>query len=134
VRFKGASGGSTRSCYDGSTRNRTPPSGELPHHSYIRKIPVFACVVEPVADDELRPDVETDVLDIDRDPLDPLLEEERGDLERSRLPDLEALHQVVERQARVDDVLSDQHVPPGDLLVEVLQDPHHAGGLCRGPV
>ena len=34
-----------------------------------------------------------------------------------------------QRQAGVDDVLDDQHVPAGDVGVEVLEDPHDAGGL-----
>ena len=38
----------------------------------------------------------------------------------------EVAQQPGQRQARVDDVLDDQHVAIVDVAVEVLEDPHHA--------
>ena len=43
-------------------------------------------------------------------------------------------HQVLQRQPGVDDVLDDQHVAALERRVEVLEDPHDAGGLGRGAV
>ena len=40
----------------------------------------------------------------------------------------EVLQQPGQRQAGVDDVLEHQHVLVGDVAVEVLEDPHDAGG------
>ena len=41
--------------------------------------------------------------------------------------DSQVLEQPGEGQPGVDDVLDDDHVPAGDVAVEVLEDPHHPG-------
>ena len=46
----------------------------------------------------------------------------------------EVLQQVVEREAGVHDVLDQQHVAALEVVIEVLEDPHHAGGLRGGAV
>ena len=46
----------------------------------------------------------------------------------------EVAQQPGQRQPGVDDVLDDQHVAVVDVLVEVLEDAHHARGRRRRPV
>ena len=41
----------------------------------------------------------------------------------------EQLAQVFEREAGINDVLHDDHMPSGDARVKILDDAHHAGGL-----
>src|SRR6266567_3129191 len=90
--------------------------------------------VEPVAHDEHRRDLEAAVPDVERNLLGLGLLQQRAHLEAGRLASPEVLQQVVQREPRVDDVLDQQDVPPGDLVVEVLEDPHHARRLRRGAV
>ena len=56
-----------------------------------------------------------------------------ADLEGGRLAGLEVPQQVLQREPGVDDVLDDQHVAPLDGHVEVLEDPHDAGGVGPAP-
>src|SRR5205823_2079421 len=51
-----------------------------------------------------------------------------------RLARLQVPDQVGQREARVDDVLDDEHVPAVDVDVEVLEDPHDAGRVGGGAV
>src|SRR5215217_2440972 len=100
----------------------------------IRQVPVALRVVEPVADGELVGDLEADVAGVGLD-LAPLgLGQQRADLQRGRLAGLERSHQVLQRQPGVHDVLHDQDVAALERGVEVLEDPHDAGGVRRGAV
>src|SRR5256714_2016108 len=103
-------------------------------HAHVGQVSVPLGEVEAVADHEAIRDLEADVAhgNVDLAPL--RLRQERADLERRRLPRLEVPHQVRERETRVDDVLDDQDVAPGDVDVEVLQDADDAGGVGRGAV
>ena len=62
------------------------------------------------------------------------LGEQGADLERGRLARAQVLEQVAQGEARVDDVLDDEHVPALDLGVEVLEDAHDAGRVGRRAV
>src|SRR3712207_9139308 len=67
-----------------------------------------------------------------RSDLAPLgLGEQGTDLERGRLARAQRAKEVLKREARVDDVLDDDHLPPGDRRLEVLEDAHYARGLGR---
>src|SRR5215468_8117406 len=85
-------------------------------------------VVKSVAHDELVRDVEPDVpyrhLHLGRIRL----AQQRDHLEAGRLPGGQVAQQPGQGQAGVDDVLDDQHVPAGDVAVEILEDAHDAGG------
>src|SRR5436190_14266035 len=105
-----------------------------PERPHEREVPVALVVVEAVADHEHGGDLEPLILDVDRDPLHLRLLQQRAHLEAGRLARAQVLQQIVERQARVHDVLDEQHVAAGDLVVEVLQDAHHAARLRRGAV
>src|SRR3954471_10508015 len=94
-----------------------------------RQVAVLLRVVQAVADDELVGDVEAEVADVEVHLLDAFLAQERGDLERGGLASGEVPQQVFERQARVDDVLDDQDVEVAEVVIEVLEDAHDAGGL-----
>ena len=64
-----------------------------------------------------------------RDAVLNVLPQEGGDLQRSGLAALEVLHQILERQARVQNVLDDQHVATADVDIQVLNDTHDTRGL-----
>jgi hypothetical protein len=103
----------------------------------IREVPVPFPEVESVSDEELVRNCEPDVADgkiVDEPAIRPVEQRDRG--QRRRVAEAQRLAEVVEGQARVDDVLHDQDVAAGDLLVEVLQeaDPGVAAGVGIGPV
>src|SRR5690606_29238404 len=85
-------------------------------------------------DDELIGDVEADVLHVDVDARRLRLAQEGRDLDAARAARAKVGQQPLQGQARVDDVLDDQHVAPGDITGEILEDAHHAGGLRAGAV
>ena len=58
-----------------------------------------------------------------------VLPQEGSDLQRSGLAALEVLHQVLEGQARVQNVLDDQHVATTDVDIQILNDTHDARRL-----
>src|SRR5205823_167984 len=99
-----------------------------------RKVPVQLGVVQAVADDELRRDLEARVPDVQRHLLYVGLLEQRADLQARGPARPEVLEEVREREAGVDDVLDHQDVAARDLVVEVLQDPYDAAGVRRGAV
>src|SRR5437868_182706 len=100
----------------------------------VGQVPVSLREVEPVADHEPVRDLEADPADVDVDLAAGGLRHQRRDLERGRLARLEVADQVGEGEARVDDVLDDEHVPPLDVDVQVLEDPDDAGGVGGGAV
>src|SRR5215211_5212080 len=99
-----------------------------------RQVPVSLGVVEPVSDHEHAGDVEGLVLHRHLDPQLVRLAEQHAHLERGRPPRPQRRQQVVEGQPGVHDVLDQHHVPALDLVVEILEQPHHPGGLGRRPV
>src|ERR1039458_902405 len=75
-----------------------------------RQVAMALGIVEPVADDEAIGDLEADVAGR-KVHLAPLgLGQQRAHLERARIARAEVAHQVLQGQARIDDVLDDQHV------------------------
>ena len=58
-----------------------------------------------------------------------VLPEEGGHLEGGGLAAREVLHEILEREARVEDILDDQHVATLDIDIEVLDDAHDTRGL-----
>jgi hypothetical protein len=90
----------------------------------VGQVAVALADVEAVADEQLVGDGEPDVAYgqiLDEPSVGPV--EQRHDGERRRAAERERLAEVVEREARVDDVLDDQDMAAGDLLVQVLQEP-----------
>ena len=55
-----------------------------------------------------------------------VLPQEGSDLQRSGLAALEVLHQVLEGQALVQNVLDYQHVATTDVDIQILNDTHDA--------
>src|SRR5690606_41045094 len=98
------------------------------------QVPVLSGVIEAVTDDELGPDLETNVPNIDIGALNAFLDQQGGDLERFWFADPKALHQVTQSESRIDHVLHDQHVATGDLLVEILQYSNYTRCLGGRPV
>src|SRR5207247_3557579 len=76
-----------------------------PERSHERKVAVALVVVEAVADDEHGGDVEARIPDVDGHAPRLGLLQERAHLEGRGLARAQVLQQVVEREARVDDVL-----------------------------
>src|SRR5690625_467341 len=98
-------------------------------HAHVGKIAVGLRVIEAVADHELIGDVEADVLHVDVHPRGVGLAQQGGDLDALGSARAQIRQQPLQSQPGVDDVLDDQHVAAGDVGAEVLEDPHHAGGL-----
>jgi hypothetical protein len=89
--------------------------------SQVRKAPEPPLQVEPVADEEVVGHGEADVAErdvVDEPPVGPV--QQRAGRDLARAAQGERLDQVVERQARVDDVLDDEDVTPRDREVEIL--------------
>src|SRR5690606_21571949 len=99
-----------------------------------RQIAVSLRVVEPVAHHELVRDVEPDVTDGHVDLHRLALTQQRTHGQRSGITAGEVLQQPRQGQSGVDDVLDDEHVPAGDVAVEVLQDTHDPGRRSRRTV
>jgi hypothetical protein len=55
------------------------------------------------------------------------LPEQGTDLERGRSPGLQVAEQVGDREPGIDDVLDQENVAVGDLVVQVLEYPHDTG-------
>ena len=53
--------------------------------------------------------------------------EERDCLDRGGFPRLEEVGQVLQRQAGVDNILDDDNVAVGDILVKVFDNPDDTG-------
>src|SRR5581483_9394254 len=79
----------------------------------IGQIPVPLVDVEAVAHDEHRRDAEAHVAEVGVDLLEPLLHQQRADLEAGRVAGGQVLAEVGQGEPGVDDVLHDQHVPVG---------------------
>ena len=82
---------------------------------------------QPVAGEELVGHREADV--VERDVVDePAVRavEQRHGREAGGIAQRERLREEVQRQAGVDDVLDDEHVPADDGRVEILEQPHAA--------
>ncbi|MNW59131.1 hypothetical protein D3C74_370310 [compost metagenome] len=100
--------------------------GERAHE---RQVAVLLRVVQAVAHDELVGDVEADVAHVDLGLRGVGLAEHRRHLDRRGAAAAQVRQQPREREARVDDVLDDEHVAPREVGVEVLEDAHDARGL-----
>ncbi len=88
----------------------------------VRQIAVALLEVEPVADEQLVGHREADVANrhvLHEAAIGTVEECHRG--ERGGVAERERLAEVVERQARVDDVLDDQDVAARDFRVQILQ-------------
>jgi hypothetical protein len=93
----------------------------------IGEVAVLLVDVEAVAGEQLVGDDEADVANgkiVDEAPV-RAVEERRGG-ERARLAELERLAEEAQRQARVDDVLDEDHVAALELRVQVLEEPDPA--------
>ena len=102
-------------------------------HADVRQVAVTLVVVEAVADDEGVGHLEAGVVRINVRLTARGLVHQRGDRDGGRLADLEIALEVVQRHARVEDVLDEDDVPALDGLGEVLVDADRAGG-GRAPV
>src|SRR5829696_8018518 len=108
---------------------RAPASGVQDRH--VGQVPVPLGVVEPVPDDEAVGDLEPHVAGAELHPAALGLREQRAHLERAGSARAEVAQQVLQRQARVDDVLDDEDVATLDRGVEVLEDADDPRGLRR---
>jgi hypothetical protein len=89
----------------------------------VGQVPVPLVEIEAVADEELVGNREPDVPhgEVVDEPAVGAVEQGRGG-QRGGIAQPEGLAEVVEGEAGVDDVLDDEHVPAGDLGVEVLEE------------
>jgi hypothetical protein len=89
----------------------------------VRQIAVPFLEIESVAHEQLVGHREPHVTDrhvLHEPAIGAVEERHRG--ERGRVAERECLAEVVERQARVDHVLDDQHVAAGDLRIQILEE------------
>jgi hypothetical protein len=88
----------------------------------VGQVAVPLLEIEPVAHEQLVGHREAHVADgqVVHEPTIRAVEE-RHRREGSRLAKRERLAEIIEREARVDDVLDDQDVAAGDLRVEILE-------------
>jgi hypothetical protein len=89
----------------------------------VGQIAVALLEIEPVAHEQLVGHREADVADrhvLHQAAIGAVEKRHRG--ERGGVAERERLAEVVERQARVDDVLDDQDVAAGDLRVQILEE------------
>src|ERR1019366_5228989 len=77
---------------------------------------------------EFRGDVKPDIPQVQLGALLALLHQQRAHLEAGRVAGQQIALQVAEGEAAVDDVLDHQHVPVGQVHVEILDDADHARG------
>src|SRR3989441_11898567 len=88
-------------------------------------------VVQPVAHDEFVWDLKPAILNRQRVHDAPRgFVEQRADVQAGRIACSQRAQQIIGGEAGVDDVLDQEHVPPGDLLVQVFDEADRAGG-CR---
>src|SRR3979411_1437598 len=85
------------------------------------EVTVELVVVEPVTHNEVVRDVESLVGDGNRRDAALLLVEEDAELQRFRSMTLYVVEEERRRQPGVDDVLDHQHIPPGDIHGQVLE-------------
>src|SRR5919202_5840013 len=96
-------------------------------HPHTPHFPVTLRVVQTVADHELAGNVEPHIPDghvhLDR----VRLAQQGHHVDRGGGPALQVAQEPLQGQPGVDDVLDHDHMPAGDVAVEVLQDAHHTG-------
>jgi hypothetical protein len=92
----------------------------------VRQVPVLLGEIEPIADDEPVLDLEPDVVDRHVDQPARRLAQQARRAQVTRRPGAEDVLHVVEREARVDDVLDDYDVAPLERALEILQQLHLA--------
>ena len=83
--------------------------------------------VEAIAHDELARAFEPNVLAGDVGLLRAFLAKQGGNFQGLGVAALKHLHEILERQARVEDVLGDQHIAPLNLGTQVFDDVDDAG-------
>ena len=91
---------------------------------YAPKIPVPLGVVEPIADDELIGDIESDVpgFDVHLDGV--WFAQQRENLERCRLARPKVLQQPRQGETGIENVFNDQDVSTLNVPVKILQNPN----------
>src|SRR5256885_1886756 len=102
----------------------------------IRQAAPFSGEVDPVADYKFLPDLESKVIHIDLGFQAFRFEKERDAFERSRPPGFESVHDVAQRQARIDDILDHDDMAVLQGLVHVKRKLYfaradHLGAIAR---
>ena len=100
-----------------------------PQHADIRQVAVVVGIVESVADNELVRDREAAKIGLQALTVAILLVEEGDRGDAGGVARGEELAQIFHRQAGVDDVLDDDDMAAGDVVVEILDQAHDTGGL-----
>src|SRR5215212_3234143 len=95
----------------------------------VAQVAVLLPEVEAVSDDEIVGYVPPDVLHLQRHLSGLRLAQQRTDLHAGGVADGEVGGDPALGEPGLDDLVDDQHVPTGDVGVEVLEDPHHPAGL-----
>src|SRR2546422_750625 len=87
----------------------------------MRQAPVGLLIVHPVPDDKDVRDLKAVVRDWEIDYTPSRFIQKRAYLDVCRFALSESLQQVAASQSGIDDVFDQQHVAPGDTLVEILR-------------
>src|SRR5215204_4322394 len=96
---------------------------------YIAEVAEALCVIEAVADREAIADMKAHITEIELDPKATGLGQQGASLQRTRATRSEVAHEVLKRQAGLDNVLDNQDVPALDRSLQVLENAHHARGI-----
>src|ERR1039458_2720909 len=111
-----------------------PVLGGPVEHADVVEIAIFLGVVQTVTHYEFVGNLESHVVDVDGAQAAFGLVEQRGDADGVGLALIEQMHEVVESDARIDDVFDDQDVGPFQRNVEVLRDLDFPGAGSALPI
>src|SRR6185503_10064833 len=97
--------------------------GHLRQTRDIRKVPEVLRMIQAVSDQEQRWRIETNELCFQLQLFSHMFVQQRANLETLRTPPLQQRDQLVQRLARVDDVLDEQDVLPLQLRLRIIHQP-----------
>ena len=98
---------------------------------HVRQVAISVLIIEPVADDEHVGHVEADIIGHKRDGLTPLLAQRYSRTQRAGLLQSQLRNQGVERMARIEDIIDQQHVLPGNFRQQIEVQFRFARPGCR---
>lgn len=97
----------------------------------IRQVPIRAVIIQAVADDEGVGNFKAVVIDVDVDLPARRLAQQGSQLDRISAAVFQIGHEIAQRNARIDDILDDEDILSGDVVVHVLANRNRAGRRGR---
>ena len=100
----------------------------------IRQVAVMLVVVQAKSHNKLIRDCEAGVLHFKRWTFNTIFDQQCGELKTCRVTHTEVLHEIVQRETRIDDVFNNEHMLACNLGIEILEDSNDTRGLGGGSV